>query len=69
LGPAPSVGFFEKNARERYERLSVEHANYLTPLPAQNLFKPKVVISGQIRVANIEINFSAKLSWEPVRKS
>jgi hypothetical protein len=26
LGPAPSVGFFEKSARERLERLSVEHA-------------------------------------------
>ena len=26
LGPAPSVGFFEKTARERWERVSVEHA-------------------------------------------
>ena len=29
LGPAPSVGFFERNARERWQRVSVEHANSL----------------------------------------
>ena len=66
LGPAPSVGFFERNARERIKRLSMEHAKSFESFVC---FAPKRLKWRRWMVDSIIFLFISIFRWVLLEKS